>query len=105
MVLTQCALRFSPYIISQRNTNILQLQELLPFLTDGVDDEDEELLAMATSLGKLIQQTGGSSYAHCLLVPLELLLTVGEFYYYYYCSCNVLKKRDFVVVDLYTHVG
>lgn len=53
-------------------------EELLPFLTDGVDDEDEVLLAMATSLGKLVKHVGGSSYAHVLLSPLELLLTVEE---------------------------
>lgn len=55
------------------------MQELLPFLADGVDDEDEVLLAMATSLGKLVKHVGGPEYAHCLLVPLELLLTVGEY--------------------------
>ena len=54
-------------------------QELLPFLTDGVDDEDEVLLAMATSLGKLIEHVGGPIHAHNLLPPLELLLTVGTF--------------------------
>ena len=53
-------------------------KELLPFLTDGVDDEDEVLLAMATGLGKLVKHVGGSNHAHCLLPPLELLLTVGE---------------------------
>jgi hypothetical protein len=29
-------------------------QELLPFLTDGMDDEDEVLLAVATSLGRMV---------------------------------------------------
>jgi hypothetical protein len=29
-------------------------QELLPFLTDGMDDEDEFLLAVATSLGRMV---------------------------------------------------
>lgn len=53
-------------------------QELLPFLTDGVDDEDEVLLAMAISLGKLVTHAGGPAHAHCLLPPLELLLTVGK---------------------------
>lgn len=52
--------------------------ELLPFLTDGADDEDEVLLAMATSLGKLVKHVGGPAHAHCLLAPLELLLTVEE---------------------------
>lgn len=53
-------------------------EELLPFLTDGVDDEDEVLLALASSLGKLVSHVGGGSYAHNLLPPLELLLTVEE---------------------------
>jgi serine/threonine-protein phosphatase 2A regulatory subunit A len=56
----------------------LSLQELLPFLTEGVDDEDEVLLALATSLGKMIGQVGGESHAHTLLPPLELLLMVEE---------------------------
>ncbi len=50
----------------------------MPFLIDGVDDEDEVLLALANSLGKMVGQVGGQSYAHTLLPPLELLLTVEE---------------------------
>lgn len=53
-------------------------EELIPFLTDGIDDEDEVLLALATSLGKLVKQAGGPNHAHVLLPPLELLLTVEE---------------------------
>jgi len=53
-------------------------EELLPFLSDGIDDEDEVLVAIATSLGKLVDQVGGTDYAERLLVPLELLLTVEE---------------------------
>mmetsp|Transcript_7929 Transcript_7929/g.19493 ORF Transcript_7929/g.19493 Transcript_7929/m.19493 type:complete len:657 (-) Transcript_7929:251-2221(-) len=53
-------------------------EELLPFVTDGTDDEDEVLLALANSLGKLIPLVGGGRYAHTLLPPLELLLTVEE---------------------------
>jgi serine/threonine-protein phosphatase 2A regulatory subunit A len=56
----------------------LFLKELLPFVTDGVDDEDEVLLALATSLGKMVNLVGGGSYAQTLLPPLELLLTVEE---------------------------
>lgn len=47
-------------------------------MTEGVDDEDEVLLALATSLGNMISQVGGESHAHCLLPPLELLLMVEE---------------------------
>ncbi len=53
-------------------------QELLPFLTDGVDDEEDVLAAIATSLGKLIPYVGGSEHIHSLLPPMELLLSVGE---------------------------
>ena len=48
-------------------------------MTDGVDDEDEVLLALSSSLGKLIDHVGGGSHAHSLLPPLELLLTVGRY--------------------------
>jgi len=53
-------------------------EELLPFLTDGVDDEDEVLLGVANSLGKMIPLVGGGSHALSLLPPIELLLTVEE---------------------------
>mmetsp|Transcript_11423 Transcript_11423/g.12707 ORF Transcript_11423/g.12707 Transcript_11423/m.12707 type:complete len:607 (-) Transcript_11423:318-2138(-) len=55
-------------------------EELLPFLTDGVDDEEDVLAAIAMSLGKLIPYVGGSQYIHTLLPPLELLLAVEENY-------------------------
>lgn len=56
-------------------------EELIPFITESVDDEDEVLVPLASSLGKLMNYVGGiSQYAVCLLAPLELLLTVGEFY-------------------------
>lgn len=48
-------------------------------MTDGIDDEDEVLLAIAISLGKLIGQVGGPQHAHHLLPTLELLLTVGTY--------------------------
>ncbi len=53
-------------------------EELLPFLTDGVDDEDDVLAAIATSLGKLVPYVGGPSHVHVLLAPLEILLSVGK---------------------------
>lgn len=53
-------------------------EELLPFLSDGVDDDDEVLEAIAVSLGKLIPYVGGPSHASALLHPLELLLAVEE---------------------------
>lgn len=53
-------------------------QELVPFLTESVDDEDEVLVALAIALGKLIPFVGGKQYAYVILQPLELLLTVGK---------------------------
>jgi len=53
-------------------------RELIPFLTDTNDDEDEVLLAMAEELGKFVPYVGGSQHAHCLLAPLENLVQVEE---------------------------
>jgi len=54
-------------------------QELIPFLNDCVDDEDEVLLALAEELGKnFVDYVGGGEYAHTLLSPLESLSTVEE---------------------------
>mmetsp|Transcript_12682 Transcript_12682/g.19642 ORF Transcript_12682/g.19642 Transcript_12682/m.19642 type:complete len:662 (-) Transcript_12682:352-2337(-) len=53
-------------------------EELLPFLADGIDDEDEVLVSIASSLGKMVEHVGGSDHAEKLLMPLELLLTVEE---------------------------
>ena len=53
-------------------------RELLPFLVDSGDDEDEVLLALACELPKLVPMVGGSEYVHLLLSPLENLLAVDE---------------------------
>ena len=54
-------------------------EELIPFLQDSVDDEDEVLLALADELGKSFEQyIGGWEYAHTLLGPLENLSAVEE---------------------------
>lgn len=50
----------------------------MPFLSDGIDDEDEVLEAIAISLGKLLPHVGGAVHATSLLTPLELLLAVEE---------------------------
>lgn len=53
--------------------------ELIPFLQDSVDDEDEVLLALADELGKNFEEyVGGPEYAHVLLGPLENLSAVEE---------------------------
>ncbi|CDF34104.1 unnamed protein product [Chondrus crispus] len=52
--------------------------ELLPFLADSIDDEDEILLALATEFGDFIEEVGGSPHAYVLVEPLETLATVEE---------------------------
>lgn len=53
--------------------------ELISFLQDSVDDEDEVLLALAEELGRNFEEyIGGPPYAHVLLGPLENLSAVEE---------------------------
>ena len=53
--------------------------ELIPFLQDSVDDEDEVLLALAEELGRNFEEyVGGPEHAHVLLGPLENLSAVEE---------------------------
>lgn len=52
--------------------------ELVPFLNDSIDDEDEVLLAMAEELGKFVAHVGGPPHAACLIPPLETLCTIEE---------------------------
>jgi serine/threonine-protein phosphatase 2A regulatory subunit A len=72
-------------------------EELIPFLTESVDDEDEIILALAGQLGsKFIPLVGGPEYAYVLLVPLEMLAGVEE-----------TAVRDKVSCDspfIYTHL-
>eukprot|EP00898_Chlorokybus_atmophyticus_P001885 jgi/Chlat1/2698/Chrsp180S08752 len=53
-------------------------KELIPFLNESNDDEDEVLLALAEELGKFVPHVGGPEHAYVLLVPLETLSTVEE---------------------------
>jgi len=53
-------------------------EELIPFLTDTIYDEDEVLLALAEQLGSFTALVGGPEHAHVLLRPLETLATVEE---------------------------
>ena len=52
--------------------------ELIPFLNDSMDDEDEVLLALADELGNFVSYVGGPAHATSLLLPLETLATVEE---------------------------
>lgn len=52
--------------------------ELLPFLAESIDDEDEVLLALAEELGDFLNEVGGTQHASLLVQPLENLATVEE---------------------------
>ena len=53
--------------------------ELIPFLQDWVDNEDEVLLALAEELRRSCEEyIGGPEYVHVLLGPLENLSAVEE---------------------------
>ncbi len=52
--------------------------ELVPFLSENIDDEDEVLLAEAEQLGNFVPYVGGPSHAYLLLPLLESLSTVEE---------------------------
>lgn len=53
--------------------------ELLPFLHDSLDDDDEILLALAEELGQgFVEYVGGEAHAHLLLGVLESLAAVEE---------------------------
>ncbi|KAI3633876.1 hypothetical protein MIR68_008208 [Amoeboaphelidium protococcarum] len=52
--------------------------ELVPFLEESIDDEDEVLQALAEEIANLIDYIGGAQFAHVLLSPLEHLATIEE---------------------------
>ncbi|KAK9321343.1 armadillo-type protein [Lipomyces orientalis] len=52
--------------------------ELIPFLEESLDDEDEVLTVLAEQLGNFVLYVGGNQYAHVLLPPLESFAGVEE---------------------------
>ncbi|KAF8936600.1 hypothetical protein BGZ58_003983 [Dissophora ornata] len=52
--------------------------ELIPFLDESIDDEDEVLVTLAGELGDFVEYIGGAQFAHILLPPLENLAAVEE---------------------------
>jgi serine/threonine-protein phosphatase 2A regulatory subunit A len=52
--------------------------ELIPFLTESTDDDDEVLQIVAEQLGMLSDFVGGGSFTHVLLEPLECLAGVED---------------------------
>ncbi|GJN66706.1 protein phosphatase PP2A regulatory subunit A [Purpureocillium lilacinum] len=53
-------------------------EELIPFLDESVEDEDEVLVALSEELGSFIEYVGGSQWGHVLLSPLENLAAIEE---------------------------
>jgi len=53
-------------------------EELIPFLDESVEDEDEVLVALSEELGTFIEYVGGSEWGHVLLSPLENLAAIEE---------------------------
>merc|ERR1719240_385124 len=53
-------------------------EELIPFMQELIDDDDDILMAMAEQLGQGVEWVGGSTHAHALLPPLEDLCNVEE---------------------------
>lgn len=53
-------------------------EELILFLDESVEDEDEVLTALAEELGNFVEYVGGPEYGHVLLSPLENLAAIEE---------------------------
>ena len=53
-------------------------EELIPYLNEFIDDDDEILLVLASQLAHLIDGIGGTPFAHALLTPLEHLAATEE---------------------------
>ncbi|KAL7698615.1 serine/threonine protein phosphatase 2A regulatory subunit [Lotmaria passim] len=52
--------------------------ELLLYLTDYLDDNDEVLRVFANALGTMLPEVGGMEYTNSLLAPLEILGSLDE---------------------------
>lgn len=52
--------------------------ELIPFLDESVEDEDEVLTALSEELGDFVEYVGGPEFGHVLLSPLENLAAIEE---------------------------
>lgn len=53
-------------------------EELIPFITEPQEDNDDHLHLLAQVLGDLLEQVGGTQYASTLLMPLEALTGSDE---------------------------
>ncbi|PGH17344.1 hypothetical protein AJ79_01228 [Helicocarpus griseus UAMH5409] len=53
-------------------------EELIPFLDDSIEDEDEVLTALSEEMGNFVEYVGGPEHAHILLSVLENLAAIEE---------------------------
>jgi len=53
-------------------------EELIPYLSEFIDDDDEILLVLSSQLANLVDLIGGANFAHVLLPPLEQLCMTEE---------------------------
>ncbi len=53
-------------------------EELLPYLSEFVDDDDDVLLLLAEALSRFLPLAGGPSFVQHLFNPLETLAGMGE---------------------------
>ena len=53
-------------------------EELIPYVSEAQEDDDEYILVLAEELGHLLPHVGGSSHAEVLLAPLESLAASDE---------------------------
>lgn len=60
-------------VISQALGAARTRAELIPYLSEFCDDDDEVLLILSSMLGEMVDAVGGSEHAHVLLQPLEQL--------------------------------
>lgn len=70
--------------------------ELIPFITNSIDDEEEVLFSIAGKLSDLVSYVGGAQYVHLLLEPLELLAIVED----HSVRDAVVKSLETVLADI-----
>lgn len=66
------------HIIARTLGSARTREELLLYLTDYLDDNDEVLRVFAQALGTMLPEVGGIAYAQNLLQPLEMLCSLEE---------------------------
>lgn len=81
-------------------------EELIVFLQESVDDEDEVLLALAEELGRDFEEyIGGKEYAHLLLGPLENLSAVEETVVRDKVRVRSMLTHSFLIPSGFTYSG